>query len=236
MKKYIAIALLMVLGTAYPAYARWSVGTAGGGAAAAAQSFSTPVCATGTKSTSPATVQLTDVVAGDLIVVWVGEFATNCTISVSDGTDSLTATTRYGSYAYGEFFYLLSSTATGTVTYTATCTDSVHLLVQACRTTPAQVVELDGTPTGATGTSTTASSGNITVAGTPNIVFGGVIDFNGGVLSSPVINSSAAEVSEKYASNYSYIMATDSAAGFTGAAGCTISASEGWIAAVIGFK
>jgi hypothetical protein len=35
MKKYIAIALLMVLGTAYPAYARWSVGTAGGGAAAA---------------------------------------------------------------------------------------------------------------------------------------------------------------------------------------------------------
>jgi hypothetical protein len=36
MKKYIAIALLMVLGTAYPAYARWSVGTAGGGVASAA--------------------------------------------------------------------------------------------------------------------------------------------------------------------------------------------------------
>jgi hypothetical protein len=35
MKKYIAIALLMVLGTVYPSYARWSVGTAGGGAAAA---------------------------------------------------------------------------------------------------------------------------------------------------------------------------------------------------------
>jgi hypothetical protein len=35
MKKYIVIALLMVLGTAYPAYARWSVGTAGGGVAAA---------------------------------------------------------------------------------------------------------------------------------------------------------------------------------------------------------
>jgi hypothetical protein len=35
MKKYIAIALLMVLGTAYPAYARWSVGTAGGGVAGA---------------------------------------------------------------------------------------------------------------------------------------------------------------------------------------------------------
>jgi hypothetical protein len=35
MKKYIARALLMVLGTAYLAYARWSVGAAGGGAAVA---------------------------------------------------------------------------------------------------------------------------------------------------------------------------------------------------------
>lgn len=40
MKKYIVIALLLVLGTAYPAYARWSVGTAGGGAAAAPAGYS----------------------------------------------------------------------------------------------------------------------------------------------------------------------------------------------------
>jgi hypothetical protein len=36
MKKYIAIALLIVLGTAYPAYARWTVGAAGGAAAGGA--------------------------------------------------------------------------------------------------------------------------------------------------------------------------------------------------------
>lgn len=35
MKKYIVIALLLVLSTAYPAYARWTVGAAGGGVAAA---------------------------------------------------------------------------------------------------------------------------------------------------------------------------------------------------------
>ena len=38
MKKYLIIALLMILGTAYPSYARWAVGAAGGGVAAAAAS------------------------------------------------------------------------------------------------------------------------------------------------------------------------------------------------------
>lgn len=77
---------------------------------------------TGASSTT-ATVQLTSVSAGHLIAVFVKHEGAPTTITVSDGTTSLTGRTKVdhsNADLSGQWFYLLSSVASGTVTYTAT--------------------------------------------------------------------------------------------------------------------
>lgn len=74
-------------------------------------------------SSTTATVQLTSVSAGHMIAVFVGHEGAPTTITVSDGTTSLTARTKVNHAngdLSGQWFYLLSSVASGTVTYTAT--------------------------------------------------------------------------------------------------------------------
>lgn len=235
MKRLLIAVLILLTGAGQCLAFGVAMSVGGGVAATVPQSFGTPVCATGSYGSSPQTVQLTGVSAGDLIAVWTNFFSEACNVSVSDGTSSFTSATRYGAGPYGQFAYLLASTATGTVTYTSTCAGA-NMVVQACRVTPSVAVSLDGTATGAYASSNAPSSGNITTTGSPNIIFGGVTDFDGGVISSPTINGAAADVSSKQASNYGYIMVSGQTSGVTGAAACSINQTNNWVAAVIGFK
>jgi hypothetical protein len=87
MKKYIAIALLMVLGTVYPAYARWSVGTAGGGAAAAGGAgYATPahVQSNSGYSAGPATLG-SNSTTGNTLVACVSGISTLASTTLSGG-------------------------------------------------------------------------------------------------------------------------------------------------------
>lgn len=66
-------------------------------------------------------VSVGSVQAGDLVWVFAGDDDSQTITSVSDGTSSFTPLTGASTgSAHGRGFYLLSSVATGTVTYTAT--------------------------------------------------------------------------------------------------------------------
>lgn len=189
-------------------------------------------------------VNVTGVNAGDLVVVLVKWESTDTTVSVSDGTSSLVASAAgnvgsSGAY-YTSVFYLLSSVASGTVTYTVTwgAARTFRDLIVVVHT-PSAAASLDGTATGTYSASgTTLNSGNITTTGTDGMAFGTYGDFSGNHPTSAAINGvGATREIDGGAGVASAIWMRAYTAGFTGAATGTItSAGPDWVCEIIAFK
>lgn len=182
-------------------------------------------------------VQLTGVKAGSLIVAYVKWEGAPSALTLSDGTSALTAdalNSAANGDLHGRFYYLLSSTASGNVTYTATWSvaSPYRKLMVYEYTQSGGGVTLDASNR-ATGTSGTLNSGAITTTGTDEVVFGAYGEYSPTTTADERINGLAADqvLHTSYASMWSKAFTTP----FTGAATATGNSST-WIGNVIAFK
>jgi hypothetical protein len=148
------------------------------------------------------TVQLTGVSANNVIVCWVKhEGASSVTITVGDGTSSFTSRpiihSTTADTTHGQFFYLLASVATGTVTYTATFSVGVPYRTIGC-------YELSVGGSGAafdtsngsgadSGGGNTITSDTVTTSVATAVAFGGYAEYSSAAFSSPLVNGVAAD-------------------------------------------
>lgn len=149
-------------------------------------------------STATVAVALAGVVAGHLIAAFVVfEDAPTTTISVSDGTTSFTGATKrvHSDTTHTcQWFYLLSSVASGSVTYTATLGAArtvVHIRVFEYSYTGALTFDQENSAESAGGT-TALTTGNITTTGTDEVVLAGWVAGGGMSSSAEQINGVAA--------------------------------------------
>ena len=191
-------------------------------------------------STTIATPGVT-VAAGDLAVVLVSYEGTATTLSVSDGTSSLTEWVVGQKYASGltlDVFYILASVASGTnsVVYTATFGGGgrTYRNIAVMVFTPPSAASLDGTAVAASGTSTALASGNITTTGTDGIAFGAYAEY-GLFLNTEKINGVTLERKQIAYGLRSELWQIAYSAGFTGQATAVLT-SNTWIGGVIAFK
>jgi hypothetical protein len=182
-------------------------------------------------------VQLTGVQAGSLIVAYVKWEGAAGTATISDGTSTFTADTMNNAAngdLHGQFFYLLSSTASGNVTYTATWNGSrsYRKLIVYEYTRSGGTVVFDGSNR-ATGTTGSLNSGAITTTGTDEVVFGAYGEYAAANTANEQIGGQVADrvVRASYASMWSKTFT----APFAGAATATGNSAE-WIGSVIAFK
>jgi hypothetical protein len=226
--------------------------TVNDGTATAASSFLLTVNATtgaplvfahsgGTSSDASGTtlsVTLPNVKAGSLLVAYVKWEGTSAsTVTVSDGTSTFTAdtlNTAANNDLRGRFFYLLSSSASGSVTYTATWSTSKEFrkLLVFEYSYGGGTVSFDGSNR-ATATSGTLNSGNITTTGTDEIVFGAYGEYDANNTTAERINGVLAD--QVVRSSFASMWSKSFTAPFTGAATATGNSST-WIGNVIAFK
>lgn len=194
-------------------------------------------------TTSVATVVGTTI--GDLVVVGIKWEGGDTTTTVCDDGATCGAGHSYtasvaghisngGSDPFITFYYLLSSAITGTTTVTANFTAARTFKdIVTISYTPSGIVSLDGTSVGATGSSNTCNSGNITTTSTDGAGFGlyGTL-VTGSSLEK--INAAAFE-HQVAAANLTALWSRVYSAGFTGAATNTLS-SNIWVCSVIAFK
>lgn len=187
------------------------------------------------------------VAAGDLVSVWTTfEGLTTTTVSVSDGTTTFTQD-PLGVFdqpsgtdePHSVMHYLLSSVATGSVTYTSTfgSTQAVRrIVVQVYRPSAAATFESSNRAGGTTGTA--LASGNITTVGTDGVAFGANASYGNtpsdaslqinGVNQQQITNAGSYVKTKIWSRTYS--------AGFTGQATATQDASNRWNCAVWAFQ
>jgi hypothetical protein len=183
-------------------------------------------------------LQLTNVKAGSLIVAYVKWEGTSAsTVSLSDGTSTFTAdtiNTAANNDLSGRFFYLPSSAASGTVTYTATWSAGrpFRKLMVYEYSYSGGTVTFDGSNR-ATATSGTLNSGNITTTGADEIVFGAYGEYNSNNTTTERIGGVAAD--QVLRANYASMWSKTFTAPFTGAATASGNSSR-WIGNVIAFK
>ena len=191
-------------------------------------------------STTIATPGIT-VNAGDVVVVVTTYEGASTSITVSDGTSTLTADPNGQYNAAGveptlQFSYILSSVASGTnsVVYTATFGAArAFTNIMAIVYTPPGAASIDATSVGTGATSGTAvSSGNITTNTVDGVAFAGYAEY-GQTLNSAAINSVAAE--HAITPLRSKIWSVAYSTGYTGAATGTITSAR-WACAVIAIK
>lgn len=186
---------------------------------------------------------VTGVSAGDLVLVLSKWESSDTTVSVSDGTSSLTQTSAShasvsGSEPFCTCHYLLSSVASGSVTYTVTWGASrpwrdVVVIIY----TPSGTVVTDGTPpAGNGGNSSSLASGSITTTGSDGIAFGMYGEY-GAIISATKINGVNSDrlVTGGFA-NHTAIWAKSYTSGFIGTATGTLSYSNQWVSEIIAFK
>lgn len=190
----------------------------------------------------PISVQLTGIQAGDLIAACVKHEGADTTRSISDGTSTLTAapTTEQnhsGGEPHSECFYLLSSVATGSPTYTLTLggnREYKRMVVYAYRYTGTASFD---TSNSGQGTGTAIASGAITTTGTDEVVFGFYGEYTTATLSSVNINGSAADQTQTAGAASSAMWSRVFTGTFSsGQATATASASDRWTSAVMAFK
>lgn len=251
MKRRIAViavcAVLLLCGVAWAlSDAMWAV--VGQGVASAPD---WTIRSTGTNQRAN-TVQLTGVQSGDFILIWVScNTSATAVTAVTDGNSTDNANfviTTYGGqgggYYGGHWVYLLSSSATGTVTYTMTSGNWDALTMTAWCIGHASSVSIDQilTPTGDGASYSTYSTGNITTTGTKEIVFGGTQFLNDtATCSSFTINGISVDDSQFNTANT--YMQTGHISGykiftetFTGAASWTWSSTNVALRSIISFK
>ena len=183
------------------------------------------------------TVQLTNVKAGSLIVAYVKwEGTTASTVTLSDGTSTFVADTLNSAGnndLHGRFFYLLSSTASGTVNYTATWSAGRpyrRLLIY--EYSYGGIVSFDGSNR-ATATSGSLTAGTITTTGSDEIVFGAYGEYNTNNTTNERINNVVAD--RVFRTGVASMWSKSFTAPFTGTATATGNSST-WLGNVIAFK
>lgn len=192
-------------------------------------------------SATTMTVQLATVTAGNLIAVCVEHEGSATTSSVSDGTSTLTAKTlksHSNDDLHCRWFYILSSVANGTVTYTVTLGAArLFKRMHAYEFSYSGTAQFDTEPSGGGGAGTSAapSSGNMTTTGTDEVVLAVVKEY-GETFSSPLINAVAADGSQSNPPSADISWYKIFTGTFTGAATCTASGSIEWVVAAIAFN
>jgi hypothetical protein len=189
-------------------------------------------------------VQLTSVAAGNLIAVGVRWAGASTTCAVSDGTSSLTEFTGAAfdedggtTTLRGRVLYLLSSVASGTVTYTATLGASqndLEIFAMAYSYSGTASTDGAGNRNGAT-SGTSLTSGNITTTGTDGVAFG--LHWYAGfpISGTPQINSGNADQTQTN-TDHGSIWSKTYTSGFTGQATSTLAGSDWWGASIVAFK
>lgn len=200
-------------------------------------SYGTGNVVTGTGTSINA--QLTGVSSGSLIVAWVKwESDTTTITSIGDGTSTLSLGTlkRYGGSQSGQFAYLLSSVATGSVTYTTTMSASVShklLLMEFKKTGGSFAYESHNE---GSGYSTSLNSGNITTGATSAVVVGGYAEIGTETFSAQQINGVSATLPSEPNTGYPKVWYRLNVGAFTnGAATATLGASADWVCNVVSF-
>lgn len=174
--------------------------------------------------TSLAVASTVAVQAGQSVQVFVSHEGAPVTITVSDGTSSLSPGTKVNHSngdLSGQWFYLLSSVATGTVTYTASFSGAGGngpeiMMYRFSYTGSASFDTEAGQQTNPSNTATT--SGNMTTTGTDEVTVCAIPNYSGNTVSLPNINGVAADgnFSDGFGAMAFYRVTS---AGFTGA--CT---------------
>jgi hypothetical protein len=196
-------------------------------------------------SAAAASVQLTGVTAGHLIVLllhW-DTVGGNATVSDGSSTFAYANTVSDGTHnLYSRLVYCLSSVASGTVTYTGTFPGgSGHQGMDVMEYSySAGSIVLDNINLGVVGTGTTVASQNFSTTGTSEVVFGGTGVYTGGYanFSNPLIGGASADQSvtdyEQYYNGgalWSKIATVSSSN-----AAITIESGNNWTADAISFK
>lgn len=220
----------------------WKIGTIGGGGGSFAFVSKNSTDASGSGSGLTTTVQLTNIQAGDFVVVvmlWDGA-ATTCT--VDDGTSTLTEQTASSVAADGgttlrmRTFYLLSSVASGTLTYTSTLgagRTAREILAIAYR--PSGTVATDGGNHNGATSGSALTSGDITTTGTTELVIGAHGYGGFSISGTPQINGQNADQTQTNTGKSS-IWAKTFTSTFTGGASATLAGSDWWVASIAAFK
>lgn len=188
---------------------------------------------------------LATVTAGNLIVAWFKYEGAPTTITLNDGTTTFTArtlTSHANGDLNGQFHYLLSSVASGSVTYTGTFAAArafKRIIIFEIDTTGSAAYDTEAL---ASGTSVSPSSGNLTTAVANSVVLGGYGEYNNSTLSVRVINGVANE-NNRAGDNTTGATASIScvwenvfSSTFTGAASATLAGSDPWVCNAIAFK
>lgn len=181
---------------------------------------------------STCTAQLTSVASGELIAVWVQHEGADTTITVcTDGAtcaggNALTAGTENAhtnSDLYGTWYYFLSSTQTGTVTYTMTLAATrPGIRMIAKRYSYTGTASLDVEKAGINTSATSHTSGNFTTTGTDELMLADYTDYSGEALTANSwdIGGVDADGTETLGNNRTWwriVSATQSAIAATGA-------------------
>lgn len=195
-------------------------------------------------STTTVAVTLATVTAGNLIAVYVKHEGATTTIAVSDGTSSLTAGTKITNTAgepHGQWFYILASVASGSVTYTAT-----FGAARTFRTIQAYEISYDDTAefvdeAGAESNTGNPASGSMTTTEDNAVVFGGYSESSGAEVSLPLIFGVAADEDlilngSGPGGNYTASWMRVLTAAATGSANCTITGTNNWVCVGIAFQ
>ncbi len=180
--------------------------------------------------------------SGDLILVWAAWQSNVGAASVSDGTTSFTAGTlvRAGNSTQenGQWFYLLSSVATGNPSYTLTVTGSGFpaIIMYVFSHTGTVTADSHGEDWD-TGGSTSLDTASFTAAAGDTIVFGGASQKNNNSFSSQAIGGSSATTNQVSGGigpmtvGIWYLVKTGSVT-----ATATSSAADPWVCGAISFN
>ncbi len=152
-------------------------------------------------SVSTLDVAVTGVSSGDSVIAWTKWEGADTTATVSDtgSTDDFTAGTKENHTngdLNGQFFYLLSATVTGAVTYRLTFSAArpyCRLIIMVFNPDAGDTVSLEAQNIGE-GTSTTPTSGGISPSGTDLVCVGGFGEYTASNPSNNAINSSTTGV------------------------------------------
>jgi hypothetical protein len=182
-------------------------------------------------------VNLSGIVAGDLIVAFAGN-ASDSTMTLSDGTSSFTGLTAQ-SLASKQIrgFYLLASVATGTVTYTATfAPTAVSKELHVWAFNPGSAVSLDTERhDGQAASSTAVSSGSITTTGTDEVVVAAVYQGSNAavtVMQIGGVNAATTIAPGGNQASWDRILTGT----LTGSATATLASAQTWLCSVQAFK
>jgi hypothetical protein len=168
-------------------------------------------------------------------VKWEG--TASSTVTLSDGTSPFTSdgvNSAANNDLHGRFFYLPASTASGTVTYTATWSAARpyrRILIYEYSYSGGSV-SFDGSNR-ATATSGSLTSGNITTTGSDEVVFGAYGEYSSSTTTGERIGGVLADQAVR--SGFASMWSKRFTAPFTGAATATGNSST-WIGNVIAFK